>query len=223
MPIALDTSTDGGVTNTTTTHTFSHTCSGADRILWVGAFGDENDNVSGITYNGVAMSRVGTALESVSARRVYLYVLVGPATGANNVVITTSVTVDALAGHAVSHTGATQSGQPDSSNTNTATAATSVTGSTTVVASNCWLVCVTRNELGAASAGTGTTQRVSSANGLGMFDSNATVGTGSQSLQATFGSATEWGIVIASFSPSVGGEGGLSVRLEEPIIGGSVF
>ena len=90
---------------------------------------------------------------------------------------------------AAEYTGASASGQPDSSNGFTGlTSPASWSVSTTVVASNSWLMYFGRSKLDyQVNAGTGTTFRAQNSGGLqaGWFDSNGTVGTGSQSLNFT--------------------------------------
>src|SRR5205809_294622 len=103
MPIAFDAVVDGGLTNVTTTHSYAHTCAGSDRLLLVAVLiGATADDVTGVTYNGVAMTRVGTIADSL--RRVYLYELVGPASGTHNVVVSTGTNQLIIAGSA-SYTG----------------------------------------------------------------------------------------------------------------------
>lgn len=87
--------------------TWSHTCTGVNLVLYVGvheAYGV--DNVSGVTYNGVAMTRVK---DSFVATGCYVYRLIAPATGAHDIVVTFSSTLDrGKAVGAVSVTGANQ-------------------------------------------------------------------------------------------------------------------
>lgn len=75
------------------------------------------------------------------------------------------------------------------------------TFATTVVASNCWLMSMARNiDTGVITPSTGTTGRTSGTlHDTG--DSNATVGTGSQSMAWTDGSGSAYGI-IASIAPA---------------------
>lgn len=93
--------------------------------------------------------------------------------------------------------------QPDSQGDDTA-ATNTVTMSTTVVASNCWLVsaAVQRGESGAPSAGTGTTSRTNNGTDWAGGDSNTTVGTGAQTMQWNgTASATHVGGIIISLAP----------------------
>lgn len=203
MAIALDTSTDGGLVNPATSITYAHTCTGSNLILFVSAFGDvTNDVVTGATYNGVSMSLVGKALPTGAADRwVYLWVLVNPATGTHNVVVSASASI-AIDSDAVSYTGAKQSGQPDASNTG-ANNQNSITISVTTVADNCWLVGGFRASTTGATPGTGTTQRQGSS-GLYTADSNgAKTPAGSYSLIYNNGNSNFAG-VVASIAPATG-------------------
>lgn len=105
----------------------------------------------------------------------------------------------------MSYTGAKQSGQPDSSfkDLYNTTGHTSWSLSTTVVASNCWLVAGMVDDSNAPTAGSGTTMRQNSASGYGGFDSNGTVSTGSQTLNFAFSSSTKQTGIIVSIAPSV--------------------
>lgn len=71
------------------THTFGYACSGTNRLLLVGiGSGASSDVITGVTYNGVAMTRaVGLSPGGPSA---YWYYLVAPPTGNNDVVVTLS-------------------------------------------------------------------------------------------------------------------------------------
>jgi hypothetical protein len=114
MANAFDAATNGGHA-TGTSLTFSHTCTGANLILFIGIFGDAGgDKVTGVTYNGVAMTLVKKILGGTggSSRDCYVYLLVGPAVGAHNVVVSasSSITMGAVS---ASYSGAKQTGQPD--------------------------------------------------------------------------------------------------------------
>ena len=108
--------------------------SGSNRILFVGIYtanSSGGDVVSGVTYAGSAMTRINTVQNTQSGHqcRAYLYYLLNPTSGANNIVVTSSETVGLSA---VSYTGAQQSGVPDASNTGTANYVSSVNVTTTV-------------------------------------------------------------------------------------------
>ena len=199
MAIAYDTFTNGGFSSSTT-HTYSHTCTGSDRILFVQAFIAENiDKITGVTYNGVAMDLVnkGTPL---GARYNYLFVLAAPASGANNVVITCSSS-STPGGNSTSYTGANQTGQPDASQSQLVTG-TTITNTVTTVADNCWAVLVAIGAPSAAS--TNTTFR--GANGTfgdaKMFDNNADITpAGDYTMTTTSNNSGDTQYLQASFAP----------------------
>lgn len=188
--------------------TFSHTCTGSDRILIVFVWdtAGTSHGTTGVTYNGVSMTQIGTAqthpttgVSSTSA-----WYLIAPATGSNTISIATT-TAGSTAAVAMSYTGAKQSGQPDSNakNSYNTTAHTTWSLSTTVVASNCWLAAGMVDDSNAPTAGASTTMRQNSASGFGGFDSNGTVSTGSQTLNFAFSSSGKQTGIIVSIAPSV--------------------
>lgn len=201
MAIAYDSSAQG--TSSGSSITFSHTCTGSNLALVVFSRFYQGDHVTGVTYNSVAMTQVNKRQDSAgNDAYTYFYILTAPSTGANNVVISADASPSiSFGGTAASYTGAKQTGQPDSSNSQSSTSAT-MTMSTTVVASNCWLVGGTSN-FRATSAGTGTTNRQQIAGDpVTLSDSNGTVGTGSQSLEWTQSDSTISAQHILSLAPS---------------------
>ena len=189
-------------------NSWSHTCSGSNRILFVFVNGenDGSDNVTGVTYNSVGMTQIGKVRMSDNSRYIYLYYLIAPATGTNTVSITRSA--GTAYGVSTSYTGAKQSGVPDASVTYAATG-TSLTGTVTTIATSCWLVgCVYFNSSGGGtmSGGTGTTIRVNPGAGYpeGMGDSNASIQpAGSASLIFNITGASVGGaVIVASFEPA---------------------
>jgi hypothetical protein len=217
MAIAFDAATDGGF-STGTSHTFAHTCTGSDRLLFVGIAGDHpsgSDDITGVTYNGAAMTLVAKEANAGLDRILYLYVLIAPATGANNVVVSATNVHDIFAG-AVSYTGAKQTGQPDNSTTNVSGASpTSLTTSLTPVADSCWTIVMAGSYAAnnAPTAGTGSTRRTydGTFGTWGLFDSNAAISPAA-SYSMTTGypvpASNPIGHVMASFAPPGGGGGG---------------
>lgn len=200
MAIAFDASSSG-FTNSGTSVTFAHTCTGSDRILFVGVMASSARTISSVTYNGVAMTNIN---RSAGGQPCALYYLIAPATGSNNVVVTIDSTSFCYCA-ALSYTGAKQSGQPDANNTNQATTSSLAT-SVTSVADNCWAVLVARNDTdGNTSAGTGSTIRVGSGSGLiQMYDTNGPkTPAGSISMTVTNVVSYDTTTAMASFSPSV--------------------
>lgn len=90
MAVAYDAGSNfGGGQAGATSKTWAHTCSGSDRILIVFVTlspGAGALDPTSITYNGVALSKLGSV--DGSSSRIGLWYLIGPATGTNNIVVT---------------------------------------------------------------------------------------------------------------------------------------
>lgn len=189
-----------GVSNNTS-NSLSHTCTGSNLCLVATLTGDTvTDNLTDLTYNSVSFFASIVKVLYSTDRWQYLGTLAAPATGANNITQTGSIFRD-LAG--ASYTGCAQSGQPDSKaskDQSTGGPFTTMAITTTVVASNCWLVGYTYGA-GTPVAGSGTILRGTVNGSQSMCDSNATVGTGSQSLNITLPSGNMVGLV-ASIAPA---------------------
>lgn len=210
--IAFDAAVNGGIVNPGTSRTWSHTCTGSDRILFVAVFGDlltsdaTGAKITGATYNGVAMTLLDKVTPPASGERwLYLYYLINPDTGANNVVVSASSSI-VIAGNSASYTGVNQSGQPDATNKGTASSTTSITRSLTTIADNCWTFMAGKASGGNVTAGSGSTMRSTENNDLGIFDSNGAITpAGSTSMTMNSSITTVFSAVMASFSPSGGG------------------
>lgn len=201
--IAIDAFT-GSNEATATSLTFSHTATTtANRILFVGTSGDvTNDTITGVTYAGTAMTLIDKNVVS-GGRMIYLWMLVNPASGANNVVVTSNASV-LIRAKSASYTGAKQTGQPDAQvkrvdDTNQ----TAHTISVTTIADNSWMFMVGQNKgSSAVVAGTNATQRDGTAQDYGIFDTNADqTPAGSKSMQFTWTTAQPSVGIMASFAP----------------------
>lgn len=203
--IAFDSATSASDNSgVATSLTYAHTNAGSNLILMVGiTITTGTDLLTGVTYAGAAMTLVGKIQRNGAGNYEYLFYKINPATGNNNVVASFSSAPPNIASGACSYTGALQTGQPDSSATGTVAGA-DLTLTTTVVASNCWLVACFGNSNSVFSS-TGT-QRVGAILNT-FFDSNGVVGTGAQSLQVVFNTGGPTGGVIASIAsaPEAGG------------------
>lgn len=88
--------------------TWSHTCTGSNRALYVGVAEKYATAVTGATYNGNAMTLVGQYNDSGSnVRSVNVFRLVAPSTGANTVSVSQSAS-HTLVGMSISFTGVDQ-------------------------------------------------------------------------------------------------------------------
>ena len=108
-PVAFDAATAGAEVNSTTQTTSHTTGSGAKRFLVaaVGYLNGSGQTVTGVTYNGVALTST-TAQSDGLGRAIQLWYLAAPASGANNLVVTMSATTDVNTG-IVTYTGVDQS------------------------------------------------------------------------------------------------------------------
>ncbi len=108
--IAVD-SVDGGQQAISgTTLTFNHTCTGSNLVLIVtgGMQLPGTTTITGVTYNGVAMTSMWGLKDSGGLGYNFGYILVNPATGTNSVVVTLSATNGDFFAGGISLTGVDQ-------------------------------------------------------------------------------------------------------------------
>lgn len=182
----------------TTSKTFSHTCTGTNGLLFVN-IGTGADVVTDVTYNSVAMTKI-TSFANDGALYTSMWYLIGPDTGANDVVITCSSSTNIIP-NAISYIGADQSSQPDVFGTDSSSA-NSATFSVTTTVDNDWLMMfIRKNSGGNMAPGTDTIERVDdSTYGYHTFDSGKFRATGSNSLTASHTTSTKYAITTA-FKP----------------------
>lgn len=169
-----------------TSYTFSFTVSaGTNRILIVsfeGATGTGADDITSVTYNGVAMT-LGqkTAPTNPTNRYLYTYYLLNPASGANNVVISRT-TSDWILPVAAEYTGV----QSVESSVTYTCACSNATINYSTVQDNAWLVTAVSSTGTTITSISGLTKRVAS-NGTyaTLFDSGALTPAGSKSYSTT--------------------------------------
>lgn len=140
--------------------------------------------ISSCTYNGVAAASVGVSSEvAPGGQKLFLYYLANPASGLNNVVVTTS---DATAweGMVATYAGVKQV-IPEATATMTNTGSPVATTVTTVT-DNAWLAKFIRNTTGNNTAGANTTVR-GAAGAISIADTNAAqTPAGAKTLNVTF-------------------------------------
>jgi hypothetical protein len=203
MPIAFD-AASGGQTAGATSVTYSHTCSsGVNRALFVGVFSDDSgDNLTGITYAGVAMTLIDKQdhTDGSFPGYTYLYYLSNPASGANNVVVSYSGS-HVIRSSSASYTGVSLA-IPDNKTKGSASGANALTLSLTPVANNCWTIMVIGSYQN-ASASTNFTSRNAQSSREMLGDSNGAI-TPPASFGMTVTSSGNAYVrgVMASFAPS---------------------
>ncbi len=186
---------------TGTSHTLAHTCTWSNRLLVVTAYiNSSSDLITGITYNGVSMTRINW-LNNWSTEGIYMYFILNPSTGTNNVVATTSSSATVIMQNA-SYTWVAQTWQPNVSGTSTYSTRTTLQTNVTTTLDNCWTVGIMRTGAN-MTALAGTTLRTWVNATLQIADSNwPKTPAGSTSIGVTLSSAPSASIV-ASFAPFV--------------------
>lgn len=110
---AVGPSSAGASSTASTALSWSHTCTGSNRLLVVGVtvgISSGTPTITGVTYAGVAMTSVGKInANNGSFGFVQLFQLVAPSTGANTVSVTATATPATMEGGSVSFTGVNQS------------------------------------------------------------------------------------------------------------------
>jgi hypothetical protein len=203
--IARDATSTSGVT-IATSQTWAHTMSaGSNGVLFLYGFVRSTDatNLSTAKYNGVLMSTTTPAWSDyLEGKYGWMMHLAAPTSGTNNIVTTFNASLSTTWA-AVSYTGASQSGIPDSIVTNAGDATSNnFSMSTTVVASNSWLL-MSQIGVDAGSCSTATSPAVLiNTQNPGQTDTNGVVGTGSQSIAVTGCGNRIQVKVILSFAPA---------------------
>lgn len=212
MAIAFVAAADGGNTTAATSFTWAYTVGGGTkRILFVSVEGTATDIITGATYAAASMTLVGKIL-SGSSRWEYLFYLLNPASGANNVVVSASSTCDFIFAGASDYSGVKQVA-PEVTGTNTSgVAAASLTTSITTISDNAWIVLMSGGFSGnaAPTAGSGSTFRVAEGTfgTWGLFDSGAAITPAQAYSMTTVQSSGGLNIIThiyAAFAPDTGG------------------
>jgi len=207
MAIALDSDTAYADYGNVTSFSFSHTCSGDDRLLLVSV----NHNYTGAsptmtaTYNAVSMTFIAQSTTPSAARGTFIFGLLAPDTGTNTVEVTVGAqgSTEHFAG-ATSFTGVLQTPPilVDSGTGNANTGTTVSTGSTMNTGStdNCWAY------LSFGKNGTTANSNLillSSASGRGAARSNGSITpAGVYTMIMNKTSGLNCGLLAVSFAPA---------------------
>ena len=171
--IAFDAASNSGYQAATSTASWSHTCTGSSRYLLVGvSMLSLAQTVTGITYNGVALTFLGSQNSVTGAARTELWGLVAPASGTNTIAVTLSGAI-AWSGNASSYTNVNQAVPTEAWNAAQATnvGAADATVTVTTVADRDFTVDILATDDAAVTVGTGQTQtgNVTGAGGSGAM------------------------------------------------------
>jgi hypothetical protein len=206
--IAFDSYTAGNhVDPGSGTLSWNHTCTGANRVLFV--VGKDNAGITGITYNGVAMTRLASVSDPTYGV-LAVWGLLNPASGTNSIVATISGTafIDLSS---ISYTGMTGLTLPDATATQSLLSVSSITTSITTVNANAWVLVATIGQTGFTfSAGSGQTKRgnQSGSDNYMVGDSNGALQPGTHAFTTnTGGTVAGVSMVLVSFAPPSSGSG----------------
>jgi hypothetical protein len=206
MAIVRDAVTDGGRTASGTSKTISHTvASGSDRYLLVAVgWEGDSDDITGVTYNGVAMQRL--AVFAGETMWMYLYGLANPDTGTHDVVISADAT-DAIIGYVASYQGVHQTVPVDKIETkfNSGISSGAWNGASLVTRyTDTWGILLSNKTAGGTMSAGGGSNELADGDGLGLFDSNGGLGApASESMNAFASDGTQnWAHLMLNLIPS---------------------
>lgn len=205
MAIAFD-AFSNGTYNSGGNSTIAFTCTGANRFLVVNVLGDTTDTTTGVTYAGVSMTLVTKVAPSGSNTNWnYIFILIAPASGTNNVIVTTTnQTITSIK----SFTGCNQTTQPDASATQTGAyvANSNLALSVTSTVTSCWISASIISSNGAwTSNNANTLIRGNDAfHLLCDADSNASRSVGSNALNIINTNSNSFSAIIISIKPLTG-------------------
>lgn len=178
---------------------WSHTCAGSDRLLWVGAGNGafSPSLTTSVTYNGVSMTEIDDTIQGFA--HLSCHRLTAPATGAHTVAVTyAGVNDEAIAG-AVSYTGVDQTtpvgtfAGAGSASTTPSVNVSSASGELVVDAVYA-SVAISGNTL---TVGSGQTARVDdedAGSGFGALGMSEEAGAATVTMSWTLGSNADWRI-----------------------------
>jgi hypothetical protein len=168
-------------------------------LVYIKEINGASEVCTGITWDGVAMTKIASQRINNAERWTSLWYLANPTATSSSVTVSLSTSTFCRAS-VTYYVGVNQTTPIDASGTNTASAATTFNTSLTSVANYCWHVMGSANDTGNQAAGTSTLLR-GTASDSNILDSNsAKTPAGSVTLQAT-GASAGWGSVIASLKP----------------------
>lgn len=186
--------------------TWPHTCSGSDRLLRVTtSHFDSSDTVTGVTYNGVALTAVPSGSTNNGQYYITAYYLIAPDAGTYDIVVTVSGSVFDFGAGAVSYTDVHQTVPLGTAVT---AVGTSTTPSVTVSSAADELVDdgLVIIHGGTLSVGAGQTQRWNAiaSSGFIKYAGSTEGGAASTTMSWSNSSSQTWAIVAVPIKPTAG-------------------
>jgi hypothetical protein len=198
MALALDAATPG------VGDSFAHITSGTNRALLVSVFIPNAETISGVTYGGVAMTKVGGALIPGENQPSEIWKLSNPASGSNTVTISHSAAAEPLS-CAISFTGAEQNTANLTGTVATATGtSTQPTVNVASAAGEIVVDSVGTSLLTSLTAGAGQTERATLPGaGEFRFGASTEAGAGTVTMSWTGNVAPNWALVAVSVKEAI--------------------
>lgn len=205
MAETFDTTNAGNGTGLTLT--VSHTNSGDTLLVY--ARDESGDHVTGVTYNGVAMTLQSKVIEQGGTAEFYCFALQAPAIGTHNIVITRSVATGTLYGASASYNLTKQTSFPDGSNTGGDShggGGGTTQESIVVSTNNSWVVMAASSDVLSSFSFVGGSGAISptarqSGDRIIISDSNGPLSTGSYLINLSGGVSSHLAFVLLSIAP----------------------
>lgn len=195
---------------------WTHTCTGSQLVLYVGVnVKGVGSGTTGVTYNSVAMTLIGTRSYASGNGEVTHWYLINPATGANTIVVTFAAASSGGEAGSISLTGVDQTSPLDANNCNSGIG-TAASVAVTTVADNAWVLDIFGQLTGSTSEAPGGSQTLRwdrsevTAGGGGSSQGPITPPASTTMSWSIFASSF-WAECATSFKPFVA-----SVQLEDP-------
>lgn len=209
--ILFDAASNSGYNTADALYSWSHMWQGGNRVLVVGVslLTDAGVTVTGITYNGIALTKIGhVATAAIRAEQWYLKsdTTGAPGPGTYTIEVTLSGTADSV-GSATSYNGVHQTSPIEAFNSATAVngAAADATVDITTVADNDWVVDCLATDDTAVTVGAGQTSRVNvtgaSGSGTMSHEGPKTPAGGVTMSWGAVGAGATWSIVGVALRP----------------------
>jgi hypothetical protein len=219
MAIAFDSKTTSQSAASSTSLTFAFNNVAGDFLIVYGQDASASTStVTGIKYGGVSMTKAVGGRSSSADRMISIWYLVAPATGSNDVVVTSS-TSQALRFGAISYSGVAQSSPTDGTDTTlNQTGATTISTDITTTTDNCWMFMFAKDNAGSKtySSTTGDTIRLATDDGgHSSSDTGAAItpaGSNTMTHQVNSGTVTIGAIAVA-FKPATGAAAAFTPRV----------
>jgi hypothetical protein len=182
--IFWDAASSSGYEAALSTYSWNHTVSGTNRLLIVGVSVFAVGTVTGVTYNGVALTHISACDGTNGLYHTEIWYLIAPATGTHSVVVTLSTSLTSIAS-AVSYVGVHQTSPTEASSINQGTGTPATDAVTTIADRDVVIDCVSTSDA-SITVHAGQAQRANNTGALGsgaMSDSGLLAPTTMKTMQ----------------------------------------